>query len=182
MSIQIRELMESDLTEIVSAFAAIKWDKPLSQFQKYLSEQDNGGRSVLVAFEDQQFVGYVTIVWQSEYPAFREEHIPEIVDLNVLPAWQRRGIGSQLMDRAEKLVSERSSWVGIGVGLAPGYNAAQKMYVGRGYIPDGLGITYDNQYPAFGETVAVDHGLELHLKKNLSSAHRKRLKNWQEEN
>ena len=159
--------MESDLTQIVSAFAAINWDKPLSQFQKYLSEQNNATRSVLVAFEDRQFVGYVTVVWQSEYLAFREENIPEIVDLNVLPAWQRQGIGSQLMDRAEKIVSERSNWVGIGVGLAPGYNAAQTMYVSRGYIPDGLGITYDNKYPEFGETVAVDHSLELHLKKQV---------------
>jgi hypothetical protein len=39
-------------------------------------------------------------------------------------------------------VARRSGVVGIGVGLHPSYNAAQRLYVKRGYIPDARGITY----------------------------------------
>ncbi len=65
--------------------------------------------------------------------------IPEIQDLNVLPPFRRKGIATMLLDRAEAEVACRSDVVGIGVGLHPGYNDAQRLYVKRGYIPDGLG-------------------------------------------
>ena len=167
-NILIRELEESDLSTIPNSFAEIHWNKPLSQFQKYLSEQVAGSRLALVAFIDQKFAGYTTIVWHSEYPVFQENQIPEIVDLNVLPEYQKLGIGTQLLDKAESIVSERSKTVGIGLGLAPGYNAAQVMYMRRGYVPDGFGLRYNNKLVTYGETVQVDDGLVLHLVKKLS--------------
>ena len=47
-------------------------------------------------------------------------------------------------------VARRSGVVGIGVGLHPGYNAAQRLYVKRGYIPDARGITYRNRFVEAG--------------------------------
>lgn len=44
------------------------------------------------------------------------------------------------MDIAEKIAFERSDEVCIGVGLHGGYGSAQRMYVKRGYIPDGSGV------------------------------------------
>lgn len=86
-----------------------------------------------------QFAGYVTLKWQSQYPSFKAENIPEIMDLNVLPAFRKMGIGSLLLDRAEKEAATRSKVVGIGVGLYAGadggYGPAQRLYVKRGYIP-----------------------------------------------
>ena len=70
-----------------------------------------------------------------------------------------------LLDRAEAEVACRSDVVGIGVGLHPGYNDAQRLYVKRGYIPDGLGITYRDRYLREGEQVVLDDDLVLHLKK-----------------
>ena len=54
-------------------------------------------------------------------------------------------IGSKLMDVAERAV--KSTFVGIGVGLYGGadggYGHAQRLYVKRGYIPDGRGVSYN---------------------------------------
>jgi GNAT superfamily N-acetyltransferase len=119
-----------------------------------------------VAAVDGQFAGYVTVNWTPTYSGFAEQKIPEIQDLNVLPEFRRQGIGTQLLDRAEEEVALRSSIVGIGVGLHPGYNAAQRLYVKRGYIPDGRGVTYRNCPVEEGMQVVFDDDLVLHLTKS----------------
>ena len=103
--------------------------------------------------------GYVTLKWESHYLPFKKQVIPEIVDLNVLPAFRNQGIGSKLLDEAERSAFERSSIVGIGVGLYPDYGSAQRLYVKRGYIPDGRGVTYKYQPIPPGETVCLDDDL-----------------------
>jgi len=47
------------------------------------------------------------------------------------------------------------------------YGAAQRMYVLRGYIPDGRGIVSHNRFPAYGESVPVDDDLVLHFTKRM---------------
>lgn len=120
-------LMPEDVSEIPAAFAAIGWNKPASQYQRYLAEQESGERAVLVARVRGEFSGYLTIVWASAYEPFRTAGIPEIADLNVLPKWRRQGIATRLMDQAEALVAEHSSIIGIGVGMDADYGPAQRM-------------------------------------------------------
>ncbi len=122
---------------------------------------------VLVDECSNTFVGCLMVVWEPAYASFREQAIPEIQDLNVLPPYRRRGIASALMDEAEALVANRSSRVGIGVGLHPGYNAAQRMYVLRGYVPDGLGVTWGDRFISEGQVIVADDALVLHLVKEL---------------
>jgi GNAT superfamily N-acetyltransferase len=102
----------------------------------------------------------------SEYKYFREHNIPEIQDLNVLPTYRRRGIATALMDEAETIAKEHGPIVGIGVGLHPGYNAAQRMYVLRGYVPDGRGVTWRDNYIKEGQELMADDDLVLHLTKH----------------
>ncbi len=163
----IRLLQAIDIAPIAAAFTAIGWDKPASQYERYLAQQESGDRVVLVAFVDDHFAGYVTIVWQSHYPPFHAAEIPEIVDFNVLPQFRRRKIGTLLMDEAERRIAERSQIIGIGVGLYPDYGAAQRMYVLRGYIPDGRGVYYDTQQVRPGQAVPVDDSLALYFTKEL---------------
>ena len=85
----------------------------------------------------------------------------------MLTSYRRKGVASHLLDRAEAEVAQRSGVVGIGVGLHPGYNAAQRLYVKRGYIPDGRGITYRNQFVDEGEQVRLDDDLVMHFTKHL---------------
>jgi len=72
-----------------------------------------------------------------------------------------------LLDRAEAEVARLSGVVGIGVGLHPGYNAAQQLYVKRGYIPDARGITYRNRFVEEAASVVVDDDLVMHFTKQL---------------
>lgn len=164
-ALQIRPLGAGDPEMISGAMNAIGWSKPLSQYERYLAEQRAGTRDVLVATIDGAYAGYVTVRWQSPYESFNG--IPEIQDFNVLPKLRRRGIGSALMDAAEALVAERSAVVGIGVGLYPDYGQAQRMYVRRGYLPDGRGLIYDGRQVAPMEMIRNDDAATLMFTKQL---------------
>jgi GNAT superfamily N-acetyltransferase len=162
----IRPIEQNDIQPIALAFVALGWNKPASQYEQYLLEQEAGQRLVLVAFvPDLVFAGYVTICWQSDYIPFREQNIPEIVDFNVLPQFRRQGIGSALMDDAETRVAAVSPTVGIGVGMTGDYGSAQRMYARRGYIPDGRGLISRGQPVQYGQTIPVDDDLALYFTK-----------------
>src|SRR5215469_2316693 len=154
-TVEIRLLQEGDPTRIAVAFKVMGWNKPEAQYRRYLHEQMAGTRTCFVAIVVGKFAGYVTINWQPAYLGFADLNIPEIQDLNVLTTYRRRGIASCLLDRAEREAARRSGVVGIGVGLHPGYNAAQRLYVKRGYIPDARGITYRNRFVEEGASVVV---------------------------
>ncbi len=167
MTFSIRRLTQADIQPIAEAFALLGWDKPASQYERYLAEQDAGTRTVLVALVGEMFAGYVTIHWQPQTAAFREMGIPEIQDFNVLPQYRRQGIGTRLLDEAEALVAQRSDTVGIGVGLHSDYGAAQRLYARRGYIPDGRGLYWHDRIVQYGESVLADDDLVLNFTKRL---------------
>lgn len=77
-------------------------------------------------------------------------------------------LATALMDAVEELAAERSTKVGIGVGLHPGYAAAQRMYARRGYAPDGNPLTYDDSPVVEGQVVPLDDDLIMHLVKELT--------------
>jgi len=158
----IRTLQANDAEPISQAFEEIGWNKPVEQYQKYYTSQQEEQIIVLVAESDGVFAGYLVINWHPKYASF-----PEIQDLNVLPQFRRRGIATALMDKAEALIAQHSDRVAIGVGLHPGYNAAQRMYVLRGYVPDGKGVTWRGIYIKEGQELIADDDLVLHFAKEL---------------
>ena len=163
----IRQLDSQDIPQIAKAFEQLGWNKPASQYERYLMEQGLEIRDVDVAFVDEQFAGYLTICWTSSYEPFRKAGIPEIVDFNVLPKYRRQRIGTQLMDKAENEIAKRYPIAGIGVGMTPDYGAAQKLYVLRGYVPDGSGLVYRGHYITYGEEIIIDDSIALYLTKKL---------------
>lgn len=169
-ALSIRELSAEDPARISAAFARMGWNKPVEQYERYLEEQREGTRDVIVAEVGDAFAGYLTIRWKTDYPFFRERGIPEVQDMNVIADFRRRGVATRLMDVAESRIAERSDIAGIGFGLSPGYNAAQRMYVLRGYVPDGRGLTYAREYVREGETVRVDDDLVMFLTKRVAPA------------
>lgn len=166
----IRPLEGRDISEIAMIFLDIGWNKPAAQYERYLSEQGRGERDVLVAFENGSFAGYLTTVWQSAYQPFQFANIPEIVDFNVLPSFRRRGIGSRLMDAAERSIAARSPFAGVGVAMDAGYGPAQRLYVLRDYVPDGRGLTSSGCHVTHGQSVVVDDDLTLYFTKDLRDA------------
>jgi GNAT superfamily N-acetyltransferase len=169
LSLRLRPLRERDAEVISAAFSEIGWNKPASQYLRYLDEQKRGERDVLVAFDGNEFAGYVTVMWKPEYPPFRSEGVPEIRDLNVLPRFRRRGIATRLMDGAEGLAAKRSPIVGIGVGMTADYGAAQRMYVLRGYVPDGNGLVSSGELVRRERAVIANDDLVLYFTKRLKS-------------
>ena len=168
MNIETRKLLTADAEVISASFAAIGWQKPVDQYVRYEREQAAGSRWVRIATVDGRFAGYVTVAVRSEYAPFSEAGIPEIQDLNVLPSFRGKGIGTHLLDESEGWIKTRSRIAGIGVGLHPGYSAAHRLYVARGYIPDGRGVTSHGQYVREGESVAFDDDLVLWMTKQLA--------------
>ena len=68
----------------------------------------------------------------------------------------------------EEIAGKYADTVWLGVGLHSGYGSAQRMYVKRGYIPDGTGVWYRNKPCAQYETeIANDDNLVLFLSKKL---------------
>ena len=163
----IRLLEASDIPQIAEAFKALGWNKPASQYERYLMEQNANRRTVYVALLEAEFAGYLTICWESHYGPFHERNIPEIVDFNVLPKFRRMRMGSRLMDKAEMEIGKVSPLAGIGVGMTPDYGAAQKLYVLRGYVPDGFGLHWRDHHIRYGEEIKVDDDLALYLTKKL---------------
>ena len=157
----LRALAAADPEPISAAFAAIGWNKPASTYENYLADQIAGRREVIVAELDGRFVGYVTLYWDMP------DGVPEVMDLNVLPEFRRRGFATQMMDEAERRAVARSPVVGIGVGMYPDYGPAQRMYVLRGYVPDGKGLICGTEPVFAGQLVEVDDDLILHFTKRL---------------
>jgi ribosomal protein S18 acetylase RimI-like enzyme len=167
--ILIRPLSSKDCEIIAKAFAAQEWHKPSAQYQNYLKEQVKGKRAVLIGETGKEFAGYLTIMWQSDFADFREKEIPEIVDLNVLIKFRNQGFGAELMNAAENLIGEKYQAAGIRVGLTQDYGAAQRMYVRRGYVPDGRGISQNGNFLRYGDKITVDDDLTLSFTKTLKN-------------
>jgi GNAT superfamily N-acetyltransferase len=167
MPVNIRPITDADPLAVSAAFTAAGWTMPTAKFERYAQMQQAGQRVVLIAELDGRPCGYLTIVWQPDYAYRPDRCVPEIQDFNVVPPLQRQGIGSALMDEAERIVGERSDEIGIGVGLHPGYGTAQRLYVRRGYVPDGRGVAYRNATVAAGQSVVNDDDLVLHFRKRL---------------
>ena len=106
--------------------------------------------------------GYIFVYPEGLGGPFGGRGIPEIVDFNVLERYRRRGIGTALMDAAERTAAGYGDRVYLAVGLHSGYGSAQRMYVSRGYVPDGSGVWY-------GEC-RNDDDLVLYFSKPLPSA------------
>ncbi len=163
----LRNLKHEDCEVISSAFTQQGWNKPREQYENYLKEQSEGLRDIIVAEYNNDFAGYITIVWKSSYPYFIERYIPEIMDFNVLIKYRRKHIGYMLMNEAEKRIKEKSDIAGIRVGLISDYGAAQILYVKRGYIPDGLGLYYRENQMKYGDKLNVDDDLTIGFTKML---------------
>ena len=169
MPVKIKLLETVDIPRIMSAFLNSEWHTPESHFQAMLTAQAKGEIVFLVAHYGKAIAGFVFIKWKADYPPFAEKGIPEINDLRVLAEFRRHGIATALMDEAEKRIFTRSPVVGIGVGLYADYGAAQRMYIRRGYIPDGRGLIYDNHPVSPGTNVFVDDELLLFFTKERKS-------------
>ena len=137
-------MQESDIKDLSRGFISQGWPSREEILTWYFKEQESGEREVLVAEIDGAVAGYITILPDAKQGPFAGM-APELSDFNVFEPFQNQGIGNLLMEEAENRVKLFSDKVTLGVGLHSGYGPAQRLYIKRGYIPDGSGVWYRNQ-------------------------------------
>ena len=110
-------------------------------------------------------MGYVTLVYEAKHGPFKDQKIPEIMDLNVFKAFQGQKISYKLLSAVEKICFEDFDMITIGVGLHKGYGIAQGLYIKNGYQFDGSGLWYQNRQPAINEPLLNNDDCALYLYK-----------------
>ena len=165
MSAEVRLLQAGDADWMDAGFNEMGWAKPAGYFHSVVDAHVAGFISAWVASVGDDYAGHVKLVWPDRGGRTPPSSWPEVEDLAVISRMRRRGIASYLLDSAEAAAFGRYDIVRIGVGLHPGYRAAQRLYVLRGYVPDARGVTHNGRLVEEGETVPFDDDLVLHLEK-----------------
>lgn len=161
--IVIRNMRHSDAQVITDGEIAQGWDASVEKYEMRLKHQAEGRAIALVAEYEGNVAGYINVYPNSPWGAFGSQGYPEIMDFGVLAKYRRKGIGGKLMDMAEQIASNYSNIVYLGVGLHSGYGSAQRMYVKRGYVPDGSGVWYQNKVCGQYADCCNDDDLVLYL-------------------
>lgn len=164
--IKIRKMTEEDILKIDSNFIEQGWGTRLQVLKEYLVEQQRGQRVVLVAEMTGDVAGYVTLMKLAKNGPYKNVH-PEVADFNVFEKYQQLGIGNKLLDGIEEEAKVFSTVITLGVGLHKGYGAAQRIYIKRGYIPDGSGVWYNNENLEMNEPCFNNDDLAIYLAKEI---------------
>ena len=167
-SITIRRADTADLDVLHLLAGAMGAAKEPGYFGTCLTEQAEGRRELYILASNGADAGYGMLNWHPQYSLYRRLEIPEIQDINVLPAFRRRGLATALIRHCEEQARARGcTQMGIAVGLYADYGAAQRLYVRLGYVPDGFGITYDRETVRAGDFRPVDDNLCLMMVRDI---------------
>jgi GNAT superfamily N-acetyltransferase len=141
-----------------------------AEARSYLADHAEPDGASLIATDGSDIIGYVSIVWESNYVGFRSRGVPLVHQIAVARLFRRQGVATLLMDAAEQLVRDRGiATLGITVGLFDEYGPAQRLYGRRGYIPDGRGACRGQRPLSKGMQVTMDDDLIIWLTKDLVS-------------
>lgn len=166
--VAVRDMIDSDAQYFAAEERLQGWNATTDKYEMRLNDVKEGKSIALVAEYYGTPAGYINVYPNSEWGAFANQGYPEIIDFGVLEKYRRKGIGSILMDTAEKIASKYADTVYLGVGLHNGYGSAQRMYVKRGYIPDGSGVWYKDKICTPYDTIYTnDDDLVLYFSKSL---------------
>jgi ribosomal protein S18 acetylase RimI-like enzyme len=164
--ITIRDLEQLDAAIITQEEIAQGWNTTIEKYENRLKDRSEGKCISLAAEYKGNVAGYLNIYPNSTWGAFANKGYAELIDLGVLEKYRRRGIGSKLMDAAEEIAFKYADTVYLAVGLHSGYGSAQRMYVKRGYIPDGSGVWYGSKVCTPHADYCNDDDLNLYFSKN----------------
>ena len=167
-AITIHIATQENLHDLRTIADGMKSAKMLDYFEIGLERQQLGKGHTLILCYQEDLAGYCLLNWEPKYGFYKKLGIPEIQDLNILPAFRKKGLGTTLIKHCEQLAVDKGlTQMGISFGLDSSYGAAQRLYVKLGYIPDGNGITYDRAFVNAGDFRPVDDDLCLMMVKDL---------------
>ena len=168
IQLNFRVVSPQAIAEAKQEVKAVFFSGDEAAIDAHFEEHENGASTTLLGYEAGRLVGIVTIRWHSHYPMFRERNIPLIQNIEIRYEDRGRGLGNQMLKRAEQEIAQRSPVAGLVVGISEDYGPAQRLYAKRGYIPDGRGVCRQFTPLKNGETITVDHDLLLWLIKDVS--------------
>jgi len=134
---------------------------------RQLALRDQGMCRVLAAVLEDMPVGYVFIFSSGSAAGIKNAPLPCIADLYVHADFRQMGIGSALMDAAEETAGQWSRSVFLDVCVGRRFGPAQRMYIARGYMPDGSGLYYQGKICEENAPVLNDDELFIRLIKKL---------------
>ena len=164
----LRKMKKEDVINLKKGFENQGWHRSTELFESYFLDQKQKDRFVIVAEYEGFVAGYVTLLKHAKHGPFSEKKYPEISDFNVFIKYQNRGIGDKLLNHCEKIAYSFSKVITLGVGLHEGYGPAQRLYVKRGYIPDGSGVWYKDEPLAMNVSCKNNDDLVLYLSKRMT--------------
>jgi len=164
----IRDMESTDAPIFTAEETAQGWHASEEKYHQHLRDRADGKCVSLTAEYQGCPAGYIHVYRKPAEGPFLSREWPEINDFGVLQKYQRRGIGCKLMDTAETIAAGYADTVCLAVGLHSGYGSAQRMYVKRGYIPDGSGAWYNGKpCTPYDNIYTNDDDLVLYLYKRL---------------
>ncbi|MCX6380020.1 MAG: GNAT family N-acetyltransferase [Armatimonadetes bacterium] len=166
--IKIQRVCPKCLPSTVEIFRTEVYPWNPAEADAHFADHASGGGDSFLAWDGEKLAGYLTIRWVSHNSVFRENNIPLIHHLAVFEPYRKRGIATQLMDSGEGLIATRATKAGITVGIFDEYGAAQRLYVKRGYIPDGRGVCQGHHLITRGEIHRIDDDLIIWMTKDLT--------------
>lgn len=163
----IREMKHTDIDNIVLEEIKQGWHPTREKYLNRFEDAKHKDCLSLVAIYEDQLAGYINLYIRKKNGPYKDTDIPEIIDLGVFERFRNLGIGTALMDSAEKLAKTYSDKVYLAVGLHSGYGRAQQMYMKRGYIPEGSGAYYKDKVAIPYKDYPLDDDLVIYMIKEL---------------
>jgi GNAT superfamily N-acetyltransferase len=157
MSLEITLLHDDLLDQWLAANEASRGIVHTERLLRFWQEMLDGKRHIVTAWQNGDFAGHITLQLHSEYPPFRKQNIPEIVDVWVQPQFRRKGIAQQLLDVVIEAAKKRhAKAIGMGVGVTRDYGAAHLLYSKNGFAPDGTGLWVQGTQAKENEKITLD--------------------------
>ena len=166
-TVRIRSMVPEDAKAIFDTYMSYGWHPDMANYENYYKEQEAGERLVFIPEYEGKVAGICTLVLHPTEGPFAGNGWPEIVDLCVFFHIHNQGIGNKLLDAAEAEAAKIADHVFLAVGVHSGYGPAQRIYVKRGYIPDGSGVWYQGKQLGQYEPCVNDDDLLLFFSKKL---------------
>lgn len=165
--IRIRNMQIEDAKVIYDTYMSYGWHPSMETYTNYYQEQEEGKRLVFIAEYEGNIAGICTLVMNPAEGPWANQGYPEIVDLSVFFHVHNKGIGNKLLDVVEEEAAKVSDMVFLAVGIHSGYGTAQRIYVKRGYVPDGSGAWYQGRILDQYAPCCNDDDLLLFMSKKL---------------
>lgn len=164
--IDIRTMDNNDISRICRA-TNDESEETVAYFRNQLVNQEKQDCIALIALYKGEIAGYVFLYYKCKWGGLGNCNIPGVVDLFVLEKFRKRGIATSLMDVVEGEAKKYSNKVYLDVCLNSEYGPAQRLYIKRGYIPDGKGVYYEERVCETNADCKNDDELTLCLVKEL---------------